>query len=122
MNTKSLTNPCLVRGRIRLCISHLISTSTLIPVLAGIPTIVFNSKVQKRVNEEWCKVAEMYIGLSYFIEPSELFETIESLIGGNSTQVRDKAHLREFFPDGAIDRSLILIALSNENRCYLDKK
>ena len=99
------------------------STSTLIPVLAGIPTIVFNSKVQKRVNEEWCKVAEMYIGLSYFIEPSELFETIESLIGGNSTQVRDKAHLREFFPDGAIDRSLDrLIALSNENRCYLDKK
>ena len=65
----------------------------------------------------------MYIGLSYFIEPSELFETIESLIGGNSTQVRDKAHLREFFPDGAIDRSLDrLIALSNENRCYLDKK
>ena len=91
-------------------------------MLAGIPTIVFNSKVQKRVNEEGVKVAEMYIGLSYFIEPSELFETIESLIGGNSTQVRDKAHL-QFFPDGAIDRSPTrLIALSNENRCYLDKK
>ena len=92
------------------------STSVLMTAIAGTPTVVFNSEVQKWVNSSWSRVTDLYIGLSYFIEPNDFQNTIKAILNSSEKKDKDITHLREFFPDGAIKRSIDrLISLTRKS-------
>jgi len=82
------------------------STSVLIPAMAGIPTIIFNSEIQKKVNSQWSRVEDLYKGLSYYIEAEELQTVLKSVLFDPNTSLIDKSHLRDFYPDNAIHRAV----------------
>ncbi len=44
------------------------STSLVLPVAYGIPTIVLNTKVQQMIHKQWDIVRDMYLGLNFFAE------------------------------------------------------
>lgn len=91
------------------------STSILIPLLADIPLVLVNSKLQDYVHQRWKVLEEIYKGLEFFVEkPSEFSSSFQqalqiALLRRNATQdlrSRDAIYLRHYFPDGAIRRSM----------------
>ena len=91
----------------------LFSTILLIPALAGIPTIIVRSKLQEHVHQGWDVLREMYTGMRFYVEDVEEFPKVfcdilsEIKAAGREKVVsHDINHLREYFPDGAITRSL----------------
>jgi hypothetical protein len=96
----------------------LYSTTLLIPAMAGIPVTVLNTRMQE-VLHRWDAMREMYGGLRFFLEDPDALPAVlpdvarladERRAGG--AYVRDRDHLRRFYPDGAIDRCLERLALA----------
>jgi hypothetical protein len=91
----------------------LFSTILLVPAIAGIPTIIVNSKLQQHVHRTWDLLREMYTGMRFYVEDVEQLPKIfcdilaEIKNNGNEKVVsHDINHLRYYFPDGAIAHSL----------------
>jgi hypothetical protein len=91
------------------------STSMLLPAMYGRPVIVLNSSLQQYVHDRWAKLADLYTGLEYYLEDSaRLPQMVQRVCEVVKTVGRrrlprktaDVAHLREFFPDGAISAAL----------------
>ena len=81
----------------------------------GRPVIVLNSSLQQYVHNRWGKLAELYSGLEYYLEDSaQLPQMVGRVCQGLKTVGRrrlpretgDVAHLRGFFPDGALSTAL----------------
>ena len=92
------------------------STAVLIPAMTGIPTVVINTDIQKKINSHWDKVCEMYQGLVFFIERESLNPTLGQILqeGKKSFENKDINHLRNYFPDGSISRCITrLLKLRN---------
>ncbi len=88
----------------------LFSTILLVPAIAGIPTVIVNSKLQQHVHQGWDLLREIYTGMRFYIEDAEQFPKIfcdiltETKTAGNEKVVsHDINHLREYFPDGSLD-------------------
>ncbi len=97
-------------------IVSLYSTVFFIPSISGIPVIVLNTSTQSLVNK-WDKMKNLYTGFSHYLEKSEdikegfndVIKSIEAKTSIDDSE--DRIHLREFYPDGAIDRALDRLGL-----------
>jgi hypothetical protein len=96
----------------------LYSTILLITAMAGIPTIVLNSRIQEAVHQEEV-MGRMYGGLRYYLEePTDLESRLPELIKAAYERRRsgtvpstDIEHLRRFYPDGAMQLCLDRLGL-----------
>lgn len=79
------------------------STSAIIPAMAGIPTLIFKSKVQAEVNSLWKEIDKLYSNMMYFIEINQIKKTLNQILN-NTNNFNDIAHLRKYFPDKSIER------------------
>ena len=109
-------------GEVEIVVS-LFSTILLLPAVAGIPTIVLNSKLQQHVHQQWDLLREIYMGMRYYVENVEQLPKIfcdivtEIGTGGNGKAVsHDIDHLRKYFPDGATAFSLKRINMLTNDR------
>jgi hypothetical protein len=96
------------------------STSMLLPAMYGRPVIVLNSSLQQYVHNRWAKLAELYTGLSYYLEDArQLPQMLERASREVKTvgrrwaprKTKDVEHLRHFFPDGALSTALTRLDL-----------
>jgi len=92
----------------------LYSTVPLITAMAGIPTVLLNSSTQDMVHQEDI-MKQLYTGLHFYLEnpedlPNRLKEVIdiasERKSTGGTVCTEDVEHLRQFYPDGAMQRCL----------------
>lgn len=87
----------------------LFSTVLLIPAMAGVPTILIRTGLQDIVHSEWPLLEKLYTELSYYVQD---IEKLTSTLGRALAQVDsgaggcDEPHLRQYFPDKAIDNVL----------------
>ena len=89
----------------------LFSTILLVPALAGIPTLVIETQLQRHVHQEWALLRDLYTKLSFYVEHAEAVPTTfqKILVGGEVIRVacrQDIEHLRYYFPDRAIAAGL----------------
>ena len=90
----------------------LFSTILLVPVMAGVPTIIVNSKLQQHVHAGWDLLEPMYQGLQlYAADVEELPKLLADVLEEQPSEDHhspsaDINHLRYFFPDGATQRCL----------------
>jgi hypothetical protein len=84
------------------------STILLVPAMAGIPTIVVETKLQRHVHQGWPLLEKLYKGFNFYLENVDKFpDTFHRIMTGLATGEidlacrRDMTHLRYFFPDGA---------------------
>jgi hypothetical protein len=90
------------------------STAVLVTAVAGIQTVLFNSEIQREVNNSWKALESLYGGLSYVIDAENLEDVLNSGLNSREGVNKDRRHVRNFFPDGAIDRSIDrLLALTH---------
>jgi hypothetical protein len=91
------------------------STSMLLPAMYGRPVIVLNSSLQQYVHNRWKRLADLYRGLSYYLEdsgdlPQMVQRACEAVRAGGRrrlpSETADVAHLRNYFPDGALSTAL----------------
>jgi hypothetical protein len=97
-----------------LCVSSF-STSLLMPLFYGIPTLILNSPLQEYVHGCWEPVATMYQDVQYFVNDPEndlgawfvsAVKEARQRKNGEIVPRIDSAHLREYFPDGALSRAM----------------
>ncbi|WP_412478022.1 hypothetical protein [Azonexus sp. IMCC34839] len=87
----------------------LFSTVLLIPAMAGIPTVLIRTGLQDIVHSEWPLLEELYTQLSYYVPGTEkLTPTLDRALAQVDSGVGngDESHLRQYFPDKAIDNVL----------------
>jgi hypothetical protein len=87
----------------------LYSTTLLIPAMAGIPVILLHSRIQDVIHE-WEEMKRLYAGLHYYLaDPDSLPAVMREVVSGLAAAApaaigeADVRHLREFYPDGALD-------------------
>ena len=92
----------------------LYSTTILITAMAGIPAVLLNSRMQSAIHQEDA-MRQLYTGLHFYLEdPEDLPVRLKEVIDiaserrrtGGAAWSRDSDHLRNFYPDGAIQRCL----------------
>lgn len=97
----------------------LYSTTLLIPAAAGVPVVLLHSPVQDDIHQ-WKEMRELYSGLSHYLkDPEELPDRLLQIAGelrnldpragaepGGVSWSADTAHVRRFYPDGALQRCL----------------
>jgi hypothetical protein len=87
----------------------LFSTILLVPAMAGVPTVVVETALQRHVHEEWPVLEDLYGGMQYYVSDlADLSGVISTILevgpaGASSTAAE---HLRGFFPDGASARAV----------------
>lgn len=91
----------------------LFSTSLLLPIAARIPSLILHSSLQQYIHDGWSVMHDLYRPFSGYVEdlnelPMRFSRLIAELESDKQTEQlnRDLAHLREYFPDGAIQNSL----------------
>lgn len=87
----------------------LFSTVLLIPAMAGIPTILIRTRLQDTVHSEWPLLENLYTRLSNYVPEIEaltpaLDRALAQVDSGSGND--DDSHLRQYFPDKAIDNVL----------------
>ena len=92
----------------------LYSTTLLIPAMAGIPTIILNSRIQQEM-QQWEEMEQLYTGLGFFLEnPDDLKNRLNEVVKIATNRkhsnmldcTTDIVHLRRFYPDGALQRCI----------------
>ncbi|MBI9044555.1 MAG: hypothetical protein JEZ06_08720 [Anaerolineaceae bacterium] len=84
------------------------STIHLVPAIAGIPVILLSSSIQE-IAESDDKIKELYHGMQFYLKDNnKLGDTLRGIININrvSPPSPDIKHIRNFFPDLAITRSI----------------
>ena len=99
-------------GEVDIVVS-LFSTILLVPAMAGIPTIITNTRLQEHVHKEWDLLERMYTGMQFYLKdvnklPETFCSVLDMIKSGDSEKYckDDINHLRYYFPDGAIGSSL----------------
>jgi hypothetical protein len=95
------------------CVISDFSTSLVLPVMYGIPTVVFGTKLQNYVHQSWDILRKLYTGLEFFTENpqdlpftlSKILKKIHSPTKNSWEEEKDVQHLRTFFPDNALDKA-----------------
>ncbi len=88
------------------------STVLLVPAIAGIPTILLNSKAQQHLHKQWDLLEKMFSNLQFYMSDindvprvfSEIVQMLEQRKSDNFDS--DVNHLRYFFPDGATENAI----------------
>lgn len=97
------------------------TTSLILPLAYGIPTVILNSDVQEYVHE-WDVLRSLYTGCRYFVEDSG---DLAAIVGAMAEDFRasradpdnaDARHVRSFFPDGSLEVGLQLLTSLNAGR------
>ena len=92
----------------------LYSTTLLIPAMAGIPVIVLHSRIQDEIHQ-WDEIKNLYEGLQFYLNnPGDLPQVLKQVMfdiyahgeTGRPKWCKDIKHLREFYPDGAMQRAI----------------
>lgn len=84
----------------------LFSTSILMQVLFGIPTIVLDSTVQHFVHSKWNVLRKLYTGFRWFISAeTDLCVALGEALSNPSVET-DVRHARSFFSDKACERGV----------------
>lgn len=86
----------------------LFSTIYLVPLMAGIPSILVKTKLQDVVHKEWHELKNLYENISYYInDVSQISHLIIKLLNVIESKQRinniDLNHLRRYFPDGSTE-------------------
>jgi hypothetical protein len=89
------------------------STISLLPLIAGVPTIILNTKLQQLVHEEWDILAGMYGKLSWFLEDVNRLGATTSLLlnelrEGSVAQKsrKDIDHLRYYYNNSSVNTAI----------------
>lgn len=97
----------------------LYSTVFFMPSMAGIPSIVLHTSTQDLVNQ-WDRMAQLYDGFRHYLrDPEALPATLVNLVAdldaarAGADVAADQAHLRTFYPDGALGRALAAMGLGD---------
>jgi hypothetical protein len=104
-----------VYGLLRDCdlVISLWTTALFMPAMAGVPVLLLNSSVQQYIHGRWDVMRDLYTGLQHYLQdPQELPERLSSVLGtvdkqraeGRPLQGPDVAYLRQYFPEGAMQR------------------
>lgn len=95
-------------GKVDLIIS-MYSTTHLIPAMAGIPVIIMASSVQT-IAEQDPFIKELYRGMQFALNDNLQLSTIIEMLKNDNDISRyillDKKHIRKYYPDKAIQRSI----------------
>jgi hypothetical protein len=87
----------------------LFSTVLLVPAMAGIPTILISTGLQKYIHAEWPLLGELYTSLRGFVAneleiKGVLREAIRQIHSG--TNGEDVSVIRQYYEDGSVERVL----------------
>jgi hypothetical protein len=90
----------------------LYSTAGLISAINGVPLVMLQTSTHEHIFQ-WDHLKRLYTGMSYYLtDPREFNHTISEALEhknepkkSTSPMIRDIKHLRDFFPDGAIERA-----------------
>ena len=89
------------------------STSLMLPVVYGIPTIVVNSSVQEYIHNQWSVVKDMYLGLNFFtkdyMDLEENFIEIVDILKEKKNNMKvkeDMKFMRQYAMDNGINNCI----------------
>ena len=92
------------------CMISLYSTAYFPAIAAGIPCIVLPTEAQEFVESQNETMSKMYLGLRGRVRSLEqLDDTLQQALNDPSFGEQDCDHLRNFYPDGAVYRSVARI-------------
>ena len=77
----------------------LASTVLLIPAMANIPTIIFDTKLQQKIHKKWNKLAELYCGMKFYLDDNSKFQEVFNDIVMNLDKNYTEKSVRKFFDD-----------------------
>lgn len=82
-------------------VCSLSSTILLVPALAKIPTIIFDTQLQRQIHRSWDKLAELYSGMNFYLDDNSKFQDTFLGIVDNLDQDYNENNIRKFFDDNS---------------------
>mgnify|MGYP000524725066 CR=1 FL=1 len=85
------------------------TTALSLPIAAGIPTMLVETKLQRSVHRRWDILADYYSNLKYYSQPYEFASKFDQLIAEACSSKKsniDRQHLRKFFDDGSVEQAI----------------
>jgi hypothetical protein len=82
-------------------VCSLASTVLLIPAMANIPTIIFNTKLQKQIHSEWGRLKDLYTNMHFYLNKNNKFQSVFFEIVNNIDKEYNEKIIRELFEDSS---------------------
>jgi hypothetical protein len=80
-------------------VCSLASTVLLIPAMANIPTIIFDTSLQQKIHKRWDRLAKLYCGMDFYLDDNSKFQNALNESLGEAVGCDIKNNIRNFFDD-----------------------
>jgi len=77
----------------------LASTVLLVPALASIPTIIFDTSLQRTIHKTWDKLEDLYVNMQFYLRENDRFQSVLLDIIDKQHKGCDEQEIRKSFED-----------------------